>query len=52
MLKAGKNDRKNAIPAASRLTAAAIFAKLYLFFDRGSVPLNGKRDERHEKFGH
>ena len=26
--------------------------KICMFFDRGTVPLNGKRDERHEKFGH
>ena len=35
----------SAIAAASKLTLAAIFAKLHLFFIRCSMPLNGREQK-------
>ena len=39
--------------AAAALVAARLYFplkcdKMHMFFDRGTMPLNGKRDERHE----
>lgn len=36
-------------PAVARLCFSAQYVKILMFFDRGIIPLNGKRGKRHGK---